>query len=121
MPAHVHVHVYVTRGRARRRSGGGVARPHGAVRQRPARAPVGGNGRARRSNDPTMPYPGYASLRAVAAALVACSALAAPARADNLVYGELLGKGGPWGLGFEHAIAPRMGIGAVGSVAVLES
>ena len=63
-----------------------------------------------------MPYP-----RAAAAAAVLVAAIAAPARADNLVYGELLGKGGPWGLGFEHAIAPRIGIGAVGSIAVLES
>lgn len=64
-----------------------------------------------------MPYPRAAA--AIVATLVA--ALASSARADNLVYGELLGKGGPWGLGFEHAIAPRIGIGAVGSVAVLES
>src|SRR5690349_8319518 len=65
-----------------------------------------------------MAYPRTASLCS-AAALVA--ALAAPAHADNVLYGELLGKGGPWGLGFEHAIAPRIGIGAVGSIAVLES
>lgn len=46
--------------------------------------------------------------------------LAAPARADNVLYGELLGKGGPWGLGFEHALTPRIGVGAVGSIAVLD-
>ena len=64
-----------------------------------------------------MPYP---RLAAAAAAVLVAALDASPARADNILYGELLGKGGPWGLGFEHAIAPRIGIGAVGSIAVLE-
>jgi hypothetical protein len=42
----------------------------------------------------------------------------APAR-RTLVYGELLGKGGPYGLGVERAITPRLAIGAVVSAAVL--
>jgi hypothetical protein len=37
----------------------------------------------------------------------------------TLIYGELLGKGGPYGLGVEHAITPRLALGAVVSVAVI--
>jgi hypothetical protein len=40
-----------------------------------------------------------------------------PARSRHLIYGELLGKGGPYGFGYEHAITSRLGIGAVGSIA----
>lgn len=67
----------------------------------------------------------------VVLAVVAC---AAPARADDvsasasqapprgsrhLVYGELLGKGGLYGVGYELAITPRLAIGAAGSFAVV--
>jgi len=36
-----------------------------------------------------------------------------------VVYAELLGKGGPWGVGVEGWISRRIGVGAVASVAVL--
>src|SRR5689334_14712511 len=42
-----------------------------------------------------------------------------PAAADErtLVYGELLGKGGPWGVGVEHPITSQLALGAVASFA----
>ena len=48
-------------------------------------------------------------------------AIAGPARAEpaNLVYVELLGKGGPYGLGFERTITGRLALGAVVSYAVI--
>ena len=59
------------------------------------------------------------ALAGPAAADVAIEAQAqAPAR-KTLVYGELLGKGGPYGVGVERAITPRLAIGAVVSAAVL--
>ncbi len=43
------------------------------------------------------------------------------ASADGtLLYGELLGKGGPWGVGVEQPITPRFALGAVVSFAVLD-
>jgi hypothetical protein len=66
----------------------------------------------------------------VLAVVVAC---VAPARADgvsataspepppsrHLFYGELFGKGGLYGVGYELAITPRLAIGAAGSFAVV--
>src|SRR5262245_16301256 len=40
------------------------------------------------------------------------------ARAD-VVYGELLGKAGAYGIGYEHAITDRRSLGAAGSFAVV--
>jgi hypothetical protein len=67
-----------------------------------------------------------------ACVVVALVAVAGPAAADveaearitaparrTLVYGELLGKGGPYGLGVERAITPRLALGAVASFAVV--
>ena len=47
--------------------------------------------------------------------------LAGTARAEpaNLIYAEALGKGGPYGVGYERTITPRLGIGAVASFAVI--
>ncbi|MGN6106902.1 MAG: hypothetical protein ACTHU0_17475 [Kofleriaceae bacterium] len=43
-----------------------------------------------------------------------------PERAHKqLVYGELLGRGGPYGIGWEYAITQRLALGAVGSFAVV--
>jgi hypothetical protein len=60
-------------------------------------------------------------MRAIAIAAVLACAGATPARAEpaNFVYAEALGKGGPYGVGYERAIAPRLGIGAVASFAVI--
>lgn len=43
-------------------------------------------------------------------------------RADTgrtFVYAELLGKGGPWGIGLESPLTPRLAIGTVASAAVV--
>jgi hypothetical protein len=40
------------------------------------------------------------------------------ARAD-VIYGELLGKAGEYGVGYEHAITEHLALGGAGSVAVL--
>ena len=37
----------------------------------------------------------------------------------HLIYVEAFGKGGPWGLGWEGALTPRIAIGAVASAAVI--
>lgn len=46
--------------------------------------------------------------------------LAGTVRADDLIYVEALGKAGAYGLGYEHAIAPRIGFGAAASFITLE-
>jgi hypothetical protein len=56
--------------------------------------------------------------------VVVLFAVASPAiaRADasiHTVYAEALGKAGPYGLGYEFAITPRLALGAAGSYAVL--
>jgi hypothetical protein len=53
------------------------------------------------------------------ATLLAAPAHAEPAARANLVYAEALGKGGPYGVGYERAITPRLALGAVASFAVL--
>lgn len=56
-------------------------------------------------------------------AVLAIACLAAPARADDgkphAIYAELFGKGGLWGLGYEHALSPRLALGGVASYYVL--
>lgn len=66
-------------------------------------------------------------------AIVGVLAVAAPAVADpvvhataeaevpsrHLVYGELLGKGGAYGLGYELTLSRRLAIGGAGSFAVI--
>ncbi len=47
---------------------------------------------------------------------------AVPAQREDrrtFVYAELLGKGGPWGVGVERQLAPRLALGAVVSAAVI--
>ena len=36
-----------------------------------------------------------------------------------MIYGELLGKGGEYGLGYEHQLTDRLSLGAAGSVSIL--
>ncbi|MEO8843047.1 MAG: hypothetical protein ABI591_12720 [Kofleriaceae bacterium] len=40
------------------------------------------------------------------------------ARAD-VIYGELLGKAGQYGVGYEHPITERLSLGGAGSIAIL--
>jgi hypothetical protein len=51
--------------------------------------------------------------------LAARPAAAERAVRSTFVYGELLGKGGPWGVGVERALVPRFAVGAVVSAAVI--
>ncbi len=53
---------------------------------------------------------------AALAVLVLCE----HARAEELLYVEALGKGGAYGIGVEHGIAPRIGIGVAGSFVSME-
>jgi hypothetical protein len=54
--------------------------------------------------------------------LALCAAGAGDARADHVhgIYLELFGKGGLWGLGYDHRLHRRIAIGAVGSYARLD-
>jgi hypothetical protein len=58
--------------------------------------------------------------RTVALAMLAVVGAAQPVRADELLYVEALGKGGAYGVGFEHGIAKRLGLGVAGSYITLE-
>ena len=49
----------------------------------------------------------------------AIAARAEPAPRRTLLYVELLGKGGPYGVGVERSITPRLALGAVGSYAIV--
>jgi hypothetical protein len=55
--------------------------------------------------------------------LLVCLSLATPARADDgsrhLVYAEVLGKAGPYGIGYEYAVMPWIAFGAAISYAVI--
>ena len=51
---------------------------------------------------------------------VLASALPASAERTNGIYAEVLGKGGLWGLGFDHRVHHRLTVGAVGSGYSLE-
>jgi hypothetical protein len=44
----------------------------------------------------------------------------APLPGRHLVYGELLGKGGVYGLGYEYTLMPWLAVGAAGSYVVVE-
>lgn len=44
---------------------------------------------------------------------------AEPAPAQHLFYVEALGKGGLYGLGYEHALTSRLSLGGAGSFAVV--
>lgn len=46
--------------------------------------------------------------------------LGGTARAEDLLYIEALGKAGAYGVGYEHAIAPRLGAGVAASFIMLE-
>lgn len=73
-------------------------------------------------------------MRALVGVWIAVVACAAPAFADDaltaratpekpfsrhLVYGELLGKGGLYGVGYEYLMAPRFSVGAAASFSVV--
>ena len=55
--------------------------------------------------------------------ILVCLAVAAPARADDesrhLVYAEVLGKAGPYGIGYEYTVMPWLAFGAAISYAVM--
>ena len=53
------------------------------------------------------------------AALVAL-VLAAPAHADDVVYVEALGKGGAYGVGYEHVLTQRLSLGIAASFVSME-
>lgn len=59
-----------------------------------------------------------------ACAIVAVLCLSRSADADpgsnGVVYTELLGKGGLWGLGYDHPLVHRLDLGAVASYVVLD-
>jgi hypothetical protein len=42
-----------------------------------------------------------------------------PARSSHLLYVEALGKGGLYGVGYEHTITQRLSLGVAGSFAIL--
>jgi hypothetical protein len=56
---------------------------------------------------------------ALAHADEAISKQAEPARSSHLVYVEALGKGGLYGVGYEHTITQSLSLGVAGSFAVL--
>jgi hypothetical protein len=58
--------------------------------------------------------------RLLALAVLAVAALGTTAHADDVVYVEALGKAGPYGLGYEHAIMKRISIGAAASFITIE-
>ncbi len=56
-------------------------------------------------------------------ALIACCLglphLASAEDPKQVVYAEVLGKAGEYGLGYEHSIAPRLSLGVAGSYALI--
>ncbi len=60
--------------------------------------------------------------RLVTAVVLGVTATALPASAErtNGVYAEVLGKGGLWGLGYDHRVHHRFSVGAVGSAYSIE-
>lgn len=58
-------------------------------------------------------------LLALAPTLSASAAYADDEPRRGLVYAELLGKGGPYGVGYERAITGRLSLGVTGSFAVI--
>jgi len=55
--------------------------------------------------------------RVVIALALACSTAAAEPR--HAIYGELFGKGGLWGAGYDFQLTPRFAVGTVASYYVL--
>jgi hypothetical protein len=55
--------------------------------------------------------------RVIIALAIACGSARAEPR--HAIYGELFGKGGLWGAGYDVQLAPRFAIGAVASYYVL--
>ena len=45
---------------------------------------------------------------------------AAEARVEHAVYAEVLGKAGPWGLGYELSLSPRFAVGVAASYVILD-
>jgi hypothetical protein len=58
--------------------------------------------------------------RLLALTVLAVAARGQAAYANDVVYVEALGKAGPYGLGYEHAIMKRISIGAAASFISLE-
>src|SRR5688500_18562375 len=56
--------------------------------------------------------------RRLAATVVLC--LASTAQAEDLIYVEALGKGGAYGVGYEHELMPGLGVGAAASFMLIE-
>lgn len=56
---------------------------------------------------------------AIGILLAASTARADDGSSRHLVYGELLGKAGEYGVGYELAFAPRLALGVAGSFAVI--
>lgn len=52
--------------------------------------------------------------------VVFSSAIAAAEERRNAVYAEVLGKGGLWGIGFDHRVSRRALLGVVGSTYLIE-
>lgn len=57
-------------------------------------------------------------LRLVRVAIFGLLLLCSTANAD-VIYGELLGKAGEYGVGYEHPITERLSLGGAGSIAIL--
>lgn len=57
--------------------------------------------------------------RAFIACYLALPHLAVAQEPEQVVYAEVLGKAGEYGLGYEHAIAPRCSLGVAGSYALI--
>jgi hypothetical protein len=57
---------------------------------------------------------------AIVVLVVFSSAIAAAEEHPNAVYAEALGKGGLWGIGFDHRVSRHALLGVVGSTYLLE-
>lgn len=53
-------------------------------------------------------------------AVVAAAVLARTAHADDVVYVEVLGKGGAYGVGYEHVLTGRLSLGVAASFISME-
>lgn len=52
--------------------------------------------------------------------LAPCAARPASGQPTHGIYAEIFGKGGLWGLGYDHRLAPRLLVGAVASAYALD-
>lgn len=56
---------------------------------------------------------------ALAAAVVVCPQVASADVSNHLVYGEVLGKAGLYGIGYEYKLTDRLAVGGAASFAVI--